>query len=184
MMPDSDSIDLVFPTYWIYPPKVDVLNEDDMKCVKEEAAKLERKPNKGIIIHNNNNDNNGYNDKNILGGSETMDFDQLLGEIESDCLKRGKDKKLGGRIYETPSEYDPLSINMGQVMMIMIKMIVMMMLIVIMIMALVMMMMIVIMIMIIMSSWSSTGSPSAVSATRRSSRRVRSVALSCPTTGR
>ena len=167
MMPDSDSIDLVFPTYWIYPPKVDVLNEDDMKCVKEEAAKLERKPNKGIIIHNNNNDNNGYNDKNILGGSETMDFDQLLGEIESDCLKRGKDKKLGGRIYETPSEYDPLSINMGQVMMIM-------------------MMIIgrIMMIMIIMSSWSSTGSPSAVSATRRSSRWVRSVALSCPTTGR
>ena len=89
----NDTIDIIFPTHWIYPPKVDVLQKQDIECI---ANKLRGK--------SNNID---------LSEEKSMN---LVTEIEEECLKSSGHFARPDGIYETPSDYDPLSINMGQLM--------------------------------------------------------------------
>ena len=39
---------------------------------------------------------------------------KLVGEIEEKCLKKSRHFPAKEAIYETPSDYDPLALNMGQ----------------------------------------------------------------------
>ena len=52
LIPANDTIDVIFPTYWVYPPKLDILHQEDMKCVERELRKLQDKndPKKDIPI--------------------------------------------------------------------------------------------------------------------------------------
>ena len=88
----NDTIDIVFPTHWIYPPKVDLLQKQDLDCI---ANKLKRNSNRNLKLSNEE--------------SEAM-----MTEIEEECLKSSGHFAREDAIYETPSDYDPLSINMGQ----------------------------------------------------------------------
>ena len=89
----NDTIDLILPTFWIYPPKVDVLQNKDIDCIgsKMKSAKKKMKVSK-----------------------DSSDFARVIVEIEEDCLKSFNHFVRPDAIYETPSDYDPLSINMGQ----------------------------------------------------------------------
>ena len=90
LLPANDTIDVVFPVHWIYPPKIDVLQQGDLDCIK---AKLE----KGM-------------DKLTSEGQ----LEQLTSEVEEECLKASGHLAPGDAVYETPSDFDPLAINMGQ----------------------------------------------------------------------
>ena len=89
----NDTIDLILPTFWIYPPKVDVLQEQDMNCIKNKIRSAKKK---------------------MKGSEDNHNFDQMKVEIEEDCLKATNHFAKPDATYETPSDYDPLSINMGQ----------------------------------------------------------------------
>ena len=89
----NDTIDLILPIFWIYPPKVDVLQEEDIRCVRR---KIKQATEKTKIFE------------------DSVGFDQLRAEIEEDCLKVTNHFARPDGVYETPSDYDPLSINMGQ----------------------------------------------------------------------
>ena len=82
--------DIVFPVHWIYPPKIDILQKEDLDCIK---AKLER--------------------RRVKVESEE-ELAELTAEVEEDCLKASGHFAPGDAVYETPSDYDPLAINMGQ----------------------------------------------------------------------
>ena len=96
LIPASDSLDLVFPVHWIYPPRVDVLQQQDLDCI---AAKLTRRRAEAGVLE---------------GDSEQLAA--LQTEVEEECLKVSGHfaREAADTVYETPSEYDPLSINMGQ----------------------------------------------------------------------
>ena len=87
----NDTIDIVFPTHWIYPPKLDVLQKQDLDCI---TNKLKRTP-----------DNIDLSDEKSV---------EIISAIEEECLKSSGHFARQDGIYETPSDYDPLSINMGQ----------------------------------------------------------------------
>ena len=89
----NDTIDLILPTFWIYPPKVDVLQEQDINCIKNKIRSAKEK---------------------MKISEDSSDFDQMRLEIEEDCLKATNNVAKPDAIYKTPSDYDPLSINMGQ----------------------------------------------------------------------
>lgn len=89
LIPANDTIDVVFPTYWVYPPKLDILQQEDLKCVERELQKLKDQPDKEVTKIE-------------------------IEKIETKCLKRSGHMADPSLIYETPSDYDPLSINMGQ----------------------------------------------------------------------
>ena len=93
LISSNDTMDIIFPTFWVYPSKIDVLQLDDMKCIEKEVKRFEEK------------------NKQELYESE---FEKRMEAIEKKCLKKSKHFAANDRIYETPSEYDPLSINMGQ----------------------------------------------------------------------
>ena len=93
LIPANDTIDVIFPTYWVYPPKLDILHQEDMKCVERELRKLQ--------------------DKN---DPKKDDLSVEVENIETKCLKKSGHLAKDNLIYETPSDYDPLSINMGQMM--------------------------------------------------------------------
>ena len=88
----NDTIDIIFPTHWIYPPKVDVLQKQDVDCI---ANKLKRNSNKNLKL-------------------SEVESQELIAQIEEECLKSSGHFSKQDVIYETPSDYDPLSINMGQ----------------------------------------------------------------------
>ena len=90
LLPTNDTIDIVFPVHWIYPPKIDILQKEDLDCIK---AKLER--------------------RRVKVESEE-ELAELTAEVEEDCLKASGHFAPGDAVYETPSDYDPLAINMGQ----------------------------------------------------------------------
>ena len=90
LLPANDTIDVVFPVHWIYPPKIDVLQQVDLDCIK---AKLEKRAGKVT--------------------SEDQ-LAELTSEVEEACLKASGHFAPGDAVYETPSDYDPLAINMGQ----------------------------------------------------------------------
>ena len=85
----NDTIDIVFPTHWIYPPKMDILQKEDIDCIEN---KLRR-------------------DNIDLSEDKSVN---MISEIEEECLKSSGHFARQDGIYETPSDYDPLSINMGQ----------------------------------------------------------------------
>ena len=89
----NDTIDLILPTFWIYPPKVDVLQDEDIICIKNKLRSAKKK---------------------MKVSEDTKDFDAMKVEIEEDCLKSTNHFAKADATYETPSDYDPLSINMGQ----------------------------------------------------------------------
>ena len=41
-------------------------------------------------------------------------YTKLVEEIEEKCLKKSRHFPAKEAIYETPSDYDPLALNMGQ----------------------------------------------------------------------
>ena len=87
----NDTIDIVFPVHWIYPSKVDVLHKDDIDCI---ANKLKHK--QGDI------------------DEQSEEMEALIAQIEEECLKKSRHFAKDDIVYETPSDYDPLSVNMGQ----------------------------------------------------------------------
>ena len=89
----NDTVDIVFPVHWIYPPKIDVLQKDDIECIKNRLKKR-------------------LDFSDISEDSE--EYAALVNEIEEECLKASGHFARDDAIYETPSDYDPLSINMGQ----------------------------------------------------------------------
>ena len=52
--------------------------------------------------------------KKMKVSKDSSDFARVIVEIEEDCLKSSNHFARPDAIYETPSDYDPLSINMGQ----------------------------------------------------------------------
>ena len=88
----NDTIDIIFPVHWIYPPKIDVLQKQDIDCIK---SKLNRK----------------QRDRAEFSEEENAAF---VSVIEEECLKKSGHFASNDAVYETPSDYDPLSINMGQ----------------------------------------------------------------------
>ena len=90
LLPANDTIDVVFPVHWIYPPKIDVLQQGDLDCIK---AKLERRMSKL---------------------TNEVQLEELTSEVEEECLKASGHFAPGDAVYETPSDFDPLAINMGQ----------------------------------------------------------------------
>ena len=92
LIPANDTMDVIFPAYWVYPPKLDVLQKEDIKCVEKEMHKL----------------------KDKMKAKDQEEVTKLIHSIESKCLKRTGHQADETLTYETPSDYDPLSINMGQ----------------------------------------------------------------------
>ena len=90
LLPANDTIDVVFPVHWIYPPKIDVLQQGDLDCIK---AKLEKRMGK-------------LTSEGQLEG--------LTSEVEQECLEASGHLAPGDAVYETPRDYNPLAINMGQ----------------------------------------------------------------------
>ena len=87
----NDTIDIIFPVHWIYPPKIDVLQKQDIDCIKRKL-----------------NSKQGNR-------AEFLENAAFVSEIEKECLKTsGHFASTDDAVYETPSDYDPLSINMGQ----------------------------------------------------------------------
>ena len=93
LIPANDTIDVVFPTYWVYPPKLDILQQEDMKCVERELRNLQDKS---------------------QGSERESTVSKDIDDIETKCLRKNKHLADDSLTYETPSDYDPLSINMGQ----------------------------------------------------------------------
>ena len=89
----NDTMDIIFPTFWVYPSKIDILQLVDMKCIEKEVKRFEDKTKQEMF---------------------ESEYDKRMEAIETKCLKKSKHKANTDRIYETPSDYDPLSINMGQ----------------------------------------------------------------------
>ena len=89
----NDTVDIIFPVHWIYPPKIDVLRKDDIECIKNRL--LKRRDFSDI-------------------SEDSEEYTALKGEIEEECLKASGHFAREDAVYETPSDYDPLSINMGQ----------------------------------------------------------------------
>lgn len=89
----NNTIDLILPVFWIYPPKVDVLQNDDLTCIKKKLKEVQKK---------------------MKLSEDSLDLEQLRTDIEEDCLKITDHFAKPDAVYETPSDYDPLSINMGQ----------------------------------------------------------------------
>ena len=54
-----------------------------------------------------------YNDT-MLYHAEYGRYTKLVEEIEEKCLKKSRHFPAKEAIYETPSDYDPLALNMGQ----------------------------------------------------------------------
>ena len=92
LIPANDTMDIVFPTYWVYPPKLDILQKEDIKCMEREIHKLQDK----------------------IQDKDQEEISKIIEGLETKCLKRSGHMADGSLIYETPSDYDPLSINMGQ----------------------------------------------------------------------
>jgi len=90
----SDSIDIVFPVYWMFPAKTRLLTAEDIKCV-ENYRKLIREGKVKAMPQNNKK--SGFYDE----GDAAVNY----------CLKdKAKDK---GRIYQSQSTYDPKNIHLG-----------------------------------------------------------------------
>ena len=88
----NDTIDIILPVHWIYPPKVDVLQKEDIDCIQN---KLKHK-------------------KDSIESGSDEELAALTEQIEEECLKTSHHFAPDDAVYETPSDYDPLSINMGQ----------------------------------------------------------------------
>jgi hypothetical protein len=41
LIPANDTIDVVMPTYWVYPPRLDILRPEDISCVERELKRRE-----------------------------------------------------------------------------------------------------------------------------------------------
>jgi outer membrane protein assembly factor BamB len=51
----NDTIDVVLPTYWVYPPRLDILQPEDIRCVEKELRRLNQQADK--------NDDGGKNQR-------------------------------------------------------------------------------------------------------------------------
>ena len=90
LLPANDTIDVVFPVHWIYPPKITVLQQGDLDCIK---ATLERR---------------------MVELKSEEQLPELTSEVEEKCLNATGHFAPRDAVYETPSDYDPVAINMGQ----------------------------------------------------------------------
>ena len=114
----KDSMDLIFSTHWVYPARIPVLQPIDQECIKNQVIRtgmiFSVKINPYIINHVIFNDihiqikiliyNVGRDD---LTEAEVYD-------ITLQCLKRSQHLPRKGIHYETPSNYEPFAVNMGQ----------------------------------------------------------------------
>ena len=41
LIPANDTMDVVVPTYWVYPPRLDILRQEDIRCLERELKKLD-----------------------------------------------------------------------------------------------------------------------------------------------
>ena len=89
----NDTIDIIFPVHWIYPPKIDVLQKQDIDCIKYKLSNMK--------------------DQSRID-EDSEEFADLIKDIEEECLKKSGNYAKDDAVYETPSDYNPLSINMGQ----------------------------------------------------------------------
>eukprot|EP00095_Tigriopus_kingsejongensis_P007875 maker-scaffold127_size327531-snap-gene-1.8 protein:Tk07875 transcript:maker-scaffold127_size327531-snap-gene-1.8-mRNA-1 annotation:"hypothetical protein BRAFLDRAFT_93831" len=88
----SDHMDLVFASHWIYPARAPVLQADDIKCVE-----------RGL--------------KEQGSGVADMSEDDILileAQVVEECFKQSGHSPRTDEVYETPSDYDAFSVNMGQ----------------------------------------------------------------------
>ena len=60
-------MDVIFPTFWVYPSKVDVLQSEDMECIKKEIKKFKDKNNEELY---------------------ESEYEKRMEAIETKCLKR------------------------------------------------------------------------------------------------
>jgi len=89
----EDTMDLIFSTHWVYPAKIPILQPDDVACVQRQM--------KGKEFENDED-----------GGIYEAD-------VTAECLKRNghlplKADDADDSSYETPSDYNPFAVNMGQ----------------------------------------------------------------------
>jgi hypothetical protein len=46
LIPANDTMDVVLPTYWVYPPRLDILQQEDLRCLEKELKKMNQRADK------------------------------------------------------------------------------------------------------------------------------------------
>ena len=113
----KDSMDLIFSTHWVYPARIPVLQPIDQECIKNQVIRTgmiylrqNKRILKPLILYDIHIEikiriyNVGRDD---LTEAEVYD-------ITLQCLKRSQHLPRKGIHYETPSNYEPFAVNMGQ----------------------------------------------------------------------
>ena len=118
MLAAKDSMDLIFSTHWVYPARIPVLQPIDKECIKKQIIRtgtlidfvlyfillLKNLSDILIILMRMIHFVTGSSD---LSESEVYD-------ITLKCLQRSQHLPRKGIHYETPSNYEPFAVNMGQ----------------------------------------------------------------------
>ena len=114
----KDSMDLIFSTHWVYPARIPVLQPIDQECIKNQVIRT------GMIfcikikayvktIFNLYDIHIEIKIRIYNVGRDDLTEAEVY-DITLQCLKRSQHLPRKGIHYETPSNYEPFAVNMGQ----------------------------------------------------------------------